>query len=57
MNYVFISPHFPPTYWNFCDRLKKMGHQVFGIGDAPYETLPEKLRGSLSEYYLSLIHI
>ena len=51
MNYVFISPHFPPTYWNFCDRLKKMGHQVFGIGDAPYETLPEKLRGSLSEYY------
>ena len=51
MNYVFISPHFPPTYWNFCDRLKKMGHQVFGIGDAPYETLPEELRGSVSEYY------
>ena len=29
MNYVFISPHFPPTYWNFCDRLKKMGQDVY----------------------------
>ena len=22
MNFVFISPNFPKTYWNFCDRLQ-----------------------------------
>ena len=25
MNFIFISPNFPHTYWNFCDRLKKNG--------------------------------
>ena len=25
MNFVFISPQFPQTFWNFCDRLKKNG--------------------------------
>ena len=23
MNFVFLSPNFPKTYWMFCDRLKK----------------------------------
>lgn len=51
MNFVFISPHFPRTYWNFCDRLKKNGVNVLGIADAPYETLDEDLKNSLTEYY------
>ena len=34
MNFVFISPHFPATYWQFCDRLQKNGVHVLGIGDA-----------------------
>ena len=51
MNYVFISPHFPQTYWNFCDRLKKLGNHVLGIGDCPYEMLSEELRNALTEYY------
>ena len=25
MNFVFISPNFPRTYWMFCDRLRKNG--------------------------------
>ena len=25
MNFIFISPQFPKTYWNFCDRLKNKG--------------------------------
>ena len=25
MNFVFISPQFPQTFWNFCDRLKLVG--------------------------------
>ena len=35
MNFVFISPHFPENYWNFCDRLRANGVNVLGIGDAP----------------------
>ena len=47
----FISPHFPRTYWNFCDRLKNMGVNVLGIGDAPYDSLEACVRNSLTEYY------
>ena len=51
MNFVFISPHFPHTYWNFCQRLKQNGVTVLGIADAPYESLPHELKESLTEYY------
>ena len=51
MNFVFISPHFPHTYWQFCDRLKKNGLNVLGIGDAPYDSLEEPLKAALTEYY------
>jgi len=34
MNFIFISPHFPHTYWNFCQRLKQNGVTVLGIADA-----------------------
>ena len=51
MNFVFISPHFPHTYWNFCDRLRKNGVNVLGIGDAEYDSLSWELKNSLTEYY------
>ena len=51
MNYVFISPHFPHTYWQFCDRLHRNGINVLGIGDAPYDSLETPLRTALTEYY------
>ena len=51
MNFVFISPHFPATYWQFCDRLQKNGVHVLGIGDAAYDSLSESVRSSLTEYY------
>ena len=51
MNFVFISPNFPKTYWNFCDRLQKNGVRVLGIGDAPYEALLPELKASLTAYY------
>ena len=31
MNFIFISPNFPKSYWNFCDRLKKRGVNVLVI--------------------------
>lgn len=51
MNYIFISPNFPQTYWNFCDRLRRRGVTVLGIGDAPYDSLSHELKASLNEYY------
>ena len=51
MNFVFISPNFPHTYWNFCDRLRRNGANVLGIGDAPYDDLEDGLKGALTEYY------
>lgn len=51
MNFVFISPQFPKTYWNFCDRLKRNGVNVIGVGDTPYETLDLTVKQSLSEYF------
>lgn len=51
MNFVFISPQFPRTYWNFCDRLKRRGVCVLGIGDTPYDSLDERVKASLQEYY------
>jgi ATP-grasp domain len=51
MNFVFFSPHFPTSGSDFCDRLKKAGATVLGIGDAPYDNLDLRLRRALSEYY------
>lgn len=50
-NFVYISPNFPDNHWNFCDRLKNNGFNVFGIGDCPYDNLANELKGALTEYY------
>ena len=51
MNFVFISPNDPPNYWLFCDRLKKKGVTVLGVGDRPLESLDENVRNALTDYY------
>ena len=51
MNFVFISPNFPHTYWQFCDRLHRNGVNVLGIGDAAYNGLEAPLKAALTEYY------
>ncbi|MGM9841948.1 MAG: acetyl-CoA carboxylase biotin carboxylase subunit family protein [Candidatus Limisoma sp.] len=51
VNFIFISPQFPHTYWEFCNRLKQNGVTVLGIADTPYDTLSPELRDSLTEYY------
>lgn len=51
MNVVFISPHFPLYFHNFCSRLKIRGVNVLGIGDANYSEISKETKDSLSEYY------
>ena len=51
MNFVYISPQFPKTNWEFCDRLKKNGVNILGIADIEYDQLDQKLKDNLTEYY------
>ena len=51
MNVVFISPHFPLYFHNFCSQLKIRGVNVLGIGDASYQEISKETKDSLSEYY------
>ena len=51
MNVVFLSPHFPSNWWNFCRGLREAGATVLGLGDVPYEWLSPPLRDALTEYY------
>lgn len=51
MNYVFISPHFPNTYFLFCKALKERGVNVLGITDIPTDYLPEEVKNNLTDHY------
>ena len=51
MNFVFLSPNFPKTYWHFTQGLKNNGVTTLGIGDCPYDELDRECRSSLVEYY------
>jgi hypothetical protein len=53
MNFVFISPHFPPQFFHFVTALRERGVNVLGIGDAPYDTLRHELRECLREYFFT----
>ncbi len=52
MNFVFLSPHFPPNYFRFCVQLNFLGVRVLGLADEPYQQLNSTLKSALSEYYL-----
>ena len=51
MNLVFLSPHFPDNHHQYCRRLREQGVRVFGIGDAPWDTLLPRVRESLTDYF------
>ncbi|MCQ2776694.1 MAG: carbamoylphosphate synthase large subunit [Bacilli bacterium] len=49
-NFIWISPHFPETYYQFTKALKSVGFRVLGIGDCPYENLSNEVKNSLDDY-------
>jgi hypothetical protein len=51
MNFVFLSPHFPPNYYRFAVALKNQGVNVLGLGDEYYDALRPELKLALTEYY------
>lgn len=52
MNFVFISPNYPESYWLFCRGLKKYGATVLAIVDQPYESLKPELKEYCDEIYV-----
>ncbi len=50
MNFLFISPQFPPSFFHFCVELKMAGANVLAIGDAPYSEFNNELKASITEY-------
>jgi phosphoribosylaminoimidazole carboxylase (NCAIR synthetase) len=51
MNFIYLSPHFPPSYYLFCYHLNRLGVNVLGLADEPFEHLRPELQTSLREYY------
>jgi len=51
MNFIFLSPHFPPNYYQFAVALKNHGVTVLGLGDENYDSLRPELKSALTEYY------
>ena len=51
MNLVYLSPHFPQHYSQFCKNAKQLGANVLGIGDALYRELDPAVKNALTEYY------
>ncbi len=49
--FLFISPHFPETYYRFVRALKERGFITLGIGSAPYYEIPSELKNCIDEYY------
>ena len=51
MNFIFLSPHFPPNYYQFSVHLNQLGVKVLGLADEPYDQLGQDLKDCLTEYY------
>jgi hypothetical protein len=51
MNFVFLSPHFPPNYYKFALALRNHGVNVLGLADENYDALRPELKSSLREYF------
>jgi biotin carboxylase len=51
MNFVYLSPQFPPNYWNFLRQLHRLGVTVLGLADESYNNLTEEVKSCLREYY------
>jgi biotin carboxylase len=50
MNVVFLSPSYPPEMHQYTRGLAEVGANVFGVGDAPRQGLPQSLKPYLADY-------
>lgn len=50
MDFLYISPEFPPNYANFIIQLDKAGIDVWGLGETDFYAMPETLRAAMRWY-------
>jgi len=50
MDFLYISPEFPPNYAHFIEHLHSLGIRVWGLGEADFYFMPESLRSALTWY-------
>ena len=50
MDFLYISPEFPPNYAHFIEQLHLRGVRVWGLGEAEFFSMPESLRSALAWY-------
>ncbi len=50
-NFVFISPNFPKTYYQFPAAWKQIGGTSLCIGEDPYDSLSQEMKDAMDEYY------
>ncbi|MEI6080001.1 MAG: ATP-grasp domain-containing protein [bacterium] len=50
INYLYISPEFPPNYMNFITQLDKAAVNVWAIGESDFTVLPEHVRSCIKWY-------
>lgn len=50
MKVLFISPHYPEEMHDFTRGLAEVGAQVYGVGDTPFQGLPQKVQQNLRDY-------
>ena len=50
MNFLYISPEFPPNYAHFIRHLRAAGVHIWSIGEADFYSMPADLRSALAWY-------
>ncbi len=50
-NFVFISPTFPPSYYQFPKAWKALGGTTLCIGEDSWDSLDQELKNATDEYY------
>ena len=50
MDYLYISPEFPPNYVHFIENLHSLGINVCGMGEADFYQMPENLQSAMAWY-------
>jgi len=50
MDFLYISPEFPPNYAHFIEQLHSLGIRVWGLGEADFYFMPASLRSALTWY-------
>ena len=50
-NFIFISPNFPKTYYQFPLAWKQLGGRSLAISDANYNSLSDVQKSAFDDYY------